>query len=699
MELSSPIDKILICSITPYFLEKGNFWFEKNLNKILEARKTQSFFEDNILYCQKNQNYNFSQFLRKLDEMGYEKVLRVSELGEFSQRGGIIDVFPINPVVEQAHYGAGLNYAIRIEFFGNKIESIELLDIKIKIENIQEAKEILKKKLKSQKLFSDLKGMKSGDYLVHLDHGVGIYNEQRTMNSEQYYVLEYAQGDKLYVPFGLERKLSRYIGFVEPKISRLGSSLWQRTKRKVKEEAEKIAKELLEIYAKREIAARPPYLPEDEMDSKLASSFQYEETPDQIETIEDIKKDLENDRPMDRIVCGDVGFGKTEVALRAMVKTVGSGYQVAMICPTTILANQHFQNFKSRLEKFPIKIAILSRLQSKKEQKEIIDKLKKGQIDIVVGTHRILSSDVAPHLFEKGYGSGLLIIDDEQRFGVRQKEKLKKIRTSLDVLSLSATPIPRTLYLALSSLKNISLIQTPPVGRLPVKTFILSFKEKIIKEAIENEISRGGQVYYLHNRVETIETAKNFLECSMSGFEQRVKIGIAHGRLKEKELVKVMEDFQRKKIDVLVATTIIENGLDLPNVNTLIVADSTRLGLAEAYQIRGRIGRSHIQAFAYFLYPPKFSDEKFKRASGQSLSEKVYPHKFSEGKFWRVKMRLDALKEAEALGSGYRIALKDLEIRGAGNILGKEQSGNINSIGLNLYCQILSESIEKLRTK
>ncbi|OIP75638.1 MAG: hypothetical protein AUK06_01485 [Parcubacteria group bacterium CG2_30_36_18] len=667
------LHKILIVSITPYFLEKNNVWFGQNINKILEARKTQSFFEDNILYCQKNQNYNFSQFLRKLDEMGYEKVLRVSELGEFSQRGGIIDVFPINPVVEQAHYGAGLNYAIRIEFFGNKIESIELLDIKIKIENIQEAKEILKKKLKSQKLFSDLKGMKSGDYLVHLDHGVGIYNEQRTMNSEQYYVLEYAQGDKLYVPFGLERKLSRYIGFVEPKISRLGSSLWQRTKRKVKEEAEKIAKELLEIYAKREIAARPPYLPEDEMDSKLASSFQYEETPDQIETIEDIKKDLENDRPMDRIVCGDVGFGKTEVALRAMVKTVGSGYQVAMICPTTILANQHFQNFKSRLEKFPIKIAILSRLQSKKEQKEIIDKLKKGQIDIVVGTHRILSSDVAPHLFEKGYGSGLLIIDDEQRFGVRQKEKLKKIRTSLDVLSLSATPIPRTLYLALSSLKNISLIQTPPVGRLPVKTFILSFKEKIIKEAIENEISRGGQVYYLHNRVETIETAKNFLECSMSGFEQRVKIGIAHGRLKEKELVKVMEDFQRKKIDVLVATTIIENGLDLPNVNTLIVADSTRLGLAEAYQIRGRIGRSHIQAFAYFLY-------------GSHLTEKV-------------KMRLDALKEAEALGSGYRIALKDLEIRGAGNILGKEQSGNINSIGLNLYCQILSESIEKLRTK
>ena len=669
MELSSHTDKILICSITPYFLEKGNFWFEKNLNKILEARKTQSFFEDNILYCQKNQNYNFSQFLRKLDEMGYEKVLRVSELGEFSQRGGIIDVFPINPVVEQAHYGAGLNYAIRIEFFGNKIESIELLDIKI--ENIQETKEILKKKLKSQKLFSDLKGMKSGDYLVHLDHGIGkfIGHIENYIGDTyaNYYLLEYAEGDKLYVPIGLERKLSRYVGFVEPKISRLGSSLWQRTKRKVKEEAEKIAKELLEIYAKREIAARPPYLPEDEMDSKLASSFQYEETPDQIETIEDIKKDLENDRPMDRIVCGDVGFGKTEVALRTIIKAVKSGHQVAMICPTTILANQHFQNFKERLNDLPIKTVLLSRLQSKKEQKEIVENLKRGQIDVVIGTHRVLSNDV------EFKNLGLLIIDDEQRFGVRQKEKLKKIRTSLDVLSLSATPIPRTLYLALSSLKNISLIQTPPVGRLPVKTFILPFKEKIIKEAIENEISRGGQIYYLHNRVETIETDKNFLECLTLGFEQRVKIGIAHGRLKEKELVKVMEDFQRKKIDVLVATTIIENGLDLPNVNTLIVADSTRLGLAEAYQIRGRIGRSHIQAFAYFLY-------------GSHLTEKV-------------RMRLDALKEAEALGSGYRIALKDLEIRGAGNILGKEQSGNINSIGLNLYCQMLSESIEKLKTK
>ncbi|MDI6591936.1 MAG: helicase-related protein, partial [Patescibacteria group bacterium] len=619
-----------------------------NLNKILEARKTQSFFEDNTLYLEKNQNYNFSQFLRKLDEMGYEKVLQVSEPGEFSQRGGIIDVFPINS-----------NSALRFEFFGNEIEDIEKLPIEI--ENEKSAKEILKKKLKRQLLFSDLKGLKPGDYLVHLDHGIGIYKQQLEINNQKYYQLEYAANDKLYVPINLERKLSRYIGFVEPKISRLGSALWQRVKRKVKKEAEKLAKELLEIYAKREIATRPPYLPEDEIDFQISSSFQYEETPDQIKAIEDIKRDLQRTQPMDRIICGDVGFGKTEVALRVMVKAVKSSYQVAMICPTTILANQHFQNFKERLKNLPIKIVLLSRLQTKKEQKEILKGLKAGKVDIVIGTRRILSDDV------QFKNLGLLIIDDEQRFGVRQKEKLKKLRASLDVLSLSATPIPRTLYMALSSLKDISLIQTPPLGRLSVKTFILPFSEKIIKKAIEKELKREGQVYYLHNRVETIETAKKFLESLVP----KIKIGIAHGRLKEKELVKVMENFQNRKIDVLLATTIIENGLDLPNVNTLIAADSTRLGLSEAYQIRGRIGRSHLQAFAYFLY-------------GSHLTEKA-------------KMRLDALKEAEELGSGYKIALKDLEIRGAGNILGKEQSGNINRVGLNLYCQMLSEAIEKLK--
>jgi len=642
------IQKLLIVGITPYFLEKNNLWFEENLTQILEIRKTQSFFEDNTLYIGRNQKHNLSEFLRKLDEMGYEKVLSVSEPGEFAQRGGVVDVFPVN-----------LNCAVRFEFLGNRIEQVILLPIKI--ENEQKSKEILKKKLKSQKLFSDLKGLKSGDYLVHLDHGIGIYNQQLAIADQQYYQLEYASGDKLYIPVGLERKLSRYLGFVEPKISRLGSQLWQRTKRKIKEGAEKFAKELLEIYAQREVMTRPPYSIDSDIDKQLASDFAFEETPDQIQTIEDIKNDLEKELPMDRIVCGDVGFGKTEIALRAMVKALNSGLQAAMICPTTILANQHFQNFKERVKNLPIRIAMLSRLQSKKEQKRIIEAQKAGAIDIVVGTHRLLSKDI------EFKNLGLLVIDDEQKFGVGQKEKFKKLRASLDILSLSATPIPRTLYLSLSSLKNISLIQTPPAGRLPVKTFILPFSEKTIKKAVETEINRGGQVYYLHNRVETIETAKKFLE----NLVPKAKFGVAHGRLREKELIKVMSEFQDKKIDILVATTIIENGLDLPNVNTLIVADATHLGLAQAYQIRGRIGRSHIQAFAYFLYSKRLGE--------------------------KADIRLKALKEAEELGSGYKIALKDLEIRGAGNILGKEQSGNINSIGLNLYCQILSEAIEKAK--
>jgi len=653
MDLSREIDRVLIVSILPYFLERENFWFEKNLNKILEARKTQIFWQENTLFLEKNLKIPFSFLLRKLDEMGYEKVWQVLQIGEFSQRGGIVDVFPIN-----------LNFAIRIEFLGNKIENI--VSLPVEIEDEKKEKEILKKKLKSQKIFSDLKGLKPGDYLVHLDHGIGKFKcialFQDREKIQKYYLIEYAQGDRLYVPFGLERKLSRYIGFSEPKISRLGTLTWIKTKRKVKEEAEKFAKELLKIYAKREIAARPPYL-KSEMAKYLKETFPFEETPDQEKAIKDVERDLEKERPMDRLICGDVGFGKTEVALRAMVRVVESGYQAAMLCPTTILANQHYQNFKKRLKNLPIEVGILTRIQTKREQKETIKKLKEGKIDILVGTHRILSKDVE---FKK---LGLLVIDDEHKFGVKQKEKLKKLRLELDVLSLSATPIPRTLYLSLSGLREISLIQTPPAGRLPIKTFILPFSERVIKEAIERELKRGGQVYYLHNRIENINSVKNFLESLLP----KVKFGIAHGRLKEKELVKVMEDFQEKRIDVLVATTIIEAGLDLPNVNTLIVADSTRLGLSQAYQIRGRIGRSNVQAFAYFFYPQRLTP--------------------------LAKERLRALKEAEELGSGYKIALKDLELRGAGNILGKEQSGNINKVGLNLYCQMLSEAIEKLKRK
>ncbi len=649
MQNLSTQDRILIVSITPYFLEKGNFWFEENIEKILEAQRSQSFWQDNSLYLERSQECVFFHFLRKLDEMGYEKVFQVSEPGEFAQRGGIVDVFPINT-----------NSAYRLEFLGNKIAGIEELPLKIGDE--KKSKEILKNKLKSQKLFSNLKGLKVGDYLVHLDHGVGkflgfFYKEHK------YYLIEYAGGDRLYVPTDLERKLSRYIGFLDPAVARLGSALWQKIKGRVKEETEKLAKELLELYAEKEVSKRVFYSVDGEIEKKLTSGFLYEETPDQVQTIEDIKNDLKKERPMDRIVCGDVGFGKTEIALRTAVLAAANSRQVAMLSPTTILANQHFNNFKKRLEGLPIKVALLSRLQSKKEQKEIVKELKEGKIDIIIGTHRILSSDIEFKNLQ------LLIIDDEQKFGVKQKEKLRKLRANLDVLSLSATPIPRTLYLALSSLKEISLIQTPPLGRIAIKTYVSPFNPKIVKEAIEFELKRAGQVYYLHNRVETI----NKVTDNIKELVPEAKTGIIHGRLNEKDLVKIMDDFQKEKINVLVATTIIENGLDFPKVNTLIVENSAYLGLSQAYQIRGRIGRSYIQSFAYFFYPKKA----------------ISP---------LAKKRLKALKEAEELGSGYKIAMKDLEIRGAGNILGKEQSGSINQVGLNLYCQMISESVERFKT-
>lgn len=652
---SNNLNKILIVGIAPYFLDKEAFWFEENLKHLLEARQTQSFFEDNIIFLEKDQSINFSGFLRKLDEMGYERVFKVQDPGEFSQRGGIVDVFPINS-----------KNAVRLDFLGNEVDQIKVLE-DVKIENEQKSKEILKKRLKSQKIFSDLKGLKQGDYLVHLDHGVGKFIEVASFNitdetAQKYYVLEYADEDKLYVPLGLEKKLSRYIGFQDPKVSRLGSAIWQKTKRKIKEEVEKLAKELLELYAQKEVMERPPYIEDKEMESQLRSGFQFEETPDQIQAIEDIKKDLKKKKPMDRIVCGDVGFGKTEVAMRTALLAAANNRQTALICPTTILANQHFNNFKKRFERLPVRIAMATRLQTKTEQKKIANELKEGRIDIVIGTHRLLSKDIEFKNLQ------LLIIDDEQKFGVKQKEKLRQMKANLDVLSLSATPIPRTIYLALSSFKSISLMQTPPRGRQAVLTKVLPYSQKIIKTAINYELKRKGQVYFLHNRVQTIEKAKEEIKNLCPG----AKMSFVHGRMPESKLIKIMDDFQKGKIDVLVATTIIENGLDVANVNTILVEDATRLGLSQAHQIRGRVGRSDTKSYAFFLYNKK---------SLTPLAED----------------RLKALEDAQELGAGYRIAIKDLELRGAGNILGKEQSGAINKIGLNLYSQILAEAVEKMK--
>ncbi len=643
--------EILIAGITPYFLERGFLWFAKNKNKIKRARKRQSFFQENTLFLEKDQELRISHLIRKIDELGYEKVQTIDVPGEFSQLGGIVEIFPVNR-----------RNAVRLDFLGNKITNIEILKKGVKRE--KESKDLLKKKLRSQKKYSDLKGIKQGDCLVHLDHGIGVFQGFEKFKEKEYFLLEYAQGDRLFVPKGLERKLTRYVGFLDPPISRLNATTWQKTKRKTREEAEKLAKELLKIYSRKETTTRPPYPSEDEFDSQLAASFLYNETPDQAEAIEDIKRDLEKEKPMDRVVCGDVGFGKTEVALRAAVRVAKSGRQAVLISPTTILANQHYQNFKERLRDLPFKISLLTRFQ--KNQQEVMRDIKENRTDIIVGTHRLLSEDIAPLLFQKE-NSGLLIIDDEQRFGVKQKEKLKKLRGSLDVLSLSATPIPRTLHLALSSFKEISLIQTPPPGRLPTKTFVLPYSLKTIKKAINKEIKRGGQIYYLHNRVRSIEKARQRFQKIFP----RLKIGLAHGAMKENELLENIYSLEKGKIDMLIATTIIENGIDLKNVNTLIVEEASKLGLAQAYQIRGRVGRSCKESFAYFL-------------SGSKLTPKA-------------RKRLRALEKANQPGSGYRVALKDLEIRGAGNVLGKEQSGTINRVGLNLYCQMISQAVEKIR--
>jgi len=660
----------LIVGITPYFLEKGLVWFEENLAHVKKSQKAQAFWQDNTLFLETSQKISVSKVLKKIDEMGYEKVFKIDQPGEFSQVGGIVEIFPINSF-----------FALRFDFLGNTIETIEKLPIEIS--NEQTAKNILKKKLKSQKIFSDLKGLKPGDYLVHLDHGIARYtgkseiqspksetnpNDQKSkFKTEEYYILEYAGGDKLFVPLGLERKLTRYLGFVEPKLSRLGGIFWQKTKHKIKEDAEKFAKELLSMFAKKELATRPPYS-RTEIYEKLEATFPYALTPDQSQCLNEIEKDFSKQKPIDRIICGDVGFGKTEVALRAAALAAENGKQAVVMCPTTILATQHFNTFQKRLFGLPINVALLSRLQNKNEKPKILQGLKEGEIDILIATHSVLSKNI--EFSPPPRGLGLLIIDDEQRFGVKQKEKLRTKNPSIDILYLSATPIPRTLYLALSSLKEISFIQTPPHGRKAVKTFILPFKKDVVKNAIESELKRGGQIYFLHNRVETINAFKLLLE----ELNTNAKIGILHAKLPDKEIIKTLNDFQTGKTNLLLATTIIENGLDISNANTLIVDNAIRLGLAQAYQLRGRVGRSNAQANAYFLYP---------KNTLKGLA----------------KQRLQALKQAEELGSGYKIATADLEIRGAGNILGREQSGSVNRIGLNLYCQMLSEAVEKLKNQ
>lgn len=509
-----------------------------------------------------------------------------------------------------------------------------------------------------------------GDYVVHANHGIGKYLGVETLQVgdiyRDYLHIRYAGDDKLYVPTDQVHLLQKYIGNEgeAPRLHRMGGSDWLKTKTKAKKAVADMAKELLALYAERQLAKGLAFPQDTTWQAEFEDAFPYEETPDQLAAIREIKRDMENERPMDRLLCGDVGFGKTEVAVRAAFKAVMGGKQVAVLVPTTVLAQQHYQTFSSRFSGFAATVDVVSRFRSAREQKDTLQRLKDGQVDVLIGTHRILQADV------QFKDLGLLIVDEEQRFGVKQKEKMKKWSAGIDVLTLSATPIPRTLHMSLVGARDMSIIETPPEERFPVQSYVLEYQEALIREAIKRELKRGGQVYFVYNRVQTIDKMQRRLAEMLPD----AKIKVAHGQMPEELLEQVMLDFYEGEDDVLVCTSIIENGLDVPNANTIIVYDADRFGLSQLYQMRGRVGRSHRMAFAYFTYRPD-----------KVLTEVA-------------EKRLQAIKEFAELGAGFKIAMRDLEIRGAGNLLGAEQHGHIISVGFEMYCRLLEEAVEELRT-
>ncbi|MGC8668126.1 MAG: transcription-repair coupling factor [Chthonomonadales bacterium] len=511
--------------------------------------------------------------------------------------------------------------------------------------------------------------LRPGDYVVHIHHGIGVYRGlvKRAIDGAQrdYLLVEYSGGDRLYVPADQIDRVQRYVGGdgSPPTLNRIGGSDWERTTRRVKEQAKAMARELIELYAARQTAERTPLDEDSPWQREMEESFPYEETPSQLRAIAEVKSDLMAPRPMDRLVCGDVGFGKTEVAIRAAFKVVEAGRQVAVLCPTTVLAAQHHTTFSERLAAYPIRVELLSRFRSRTEQHRTVQALKAGAVDIVVGTHRLLSKDV------EFRNLGLVIVDEEQRFGVGHKERLKQLRKTVDVLTLTATPIPRTLSMALSGLRDMSVIEDAPGGRLPIVTHVSEYNEDLIRDAILRELERDGQVYFVHNRVESID----FVAQRVQRLVPDARIRVGHGQMSEDELERIMYDFYHRAFDVLVCTTIIENGLDIPNVNTIIIDRADRMGLAQLYQLRGRVGRSDRQAYAYLFY----------RRAGQ-LTEVA-------------EDRLAAIRQFTALGSGFQVAMKDLEIRGAGNLLGPEQSGAMVAVGFDLYCKLLSQAVSELK--
>jgi len=562
-------------------------------------------------------------------------------------------------VLVRAPFAQGVSFPdAKLTLYGNA----DLFDVAPAVERPS-------RKIRTSSFFADFAELKPGDYVVHVDHGIGQFEGLRLIESEghrgEFMLLRYAEDARLYVP--LERmdlvQSYRAVEGAHPVLDKLGGTAWASRKSRVRKSLEDMADQLLALYAERKTAQGFAFSPDGAFQREFEDAFEFEETPDQRTAIADIKGDLEKSTPMDRLLCGDVGYGKTEVAMRAAFKAIADSKQVAVLTPTTVLAFQHFETFKKRFAAFPANIEMLSRFRSAAEQKQILTNLEAGKVDIVIGTHRLLSKDV------KFQDLGLLVVDEEQRFGVAHKERLKEMRKNVHALALSATPIPRTLHMSLVGLRDMSLIETPPRDRLAIQTSVTPFSEAVIKKAIDTELARDGQVYFIHNRVESIYS----LATLVTKLVPNARVVVGHGQMGEKELESVMLKFIRDEADVLVATTIVENGLDIPRANTILINRADRLGLAELYQLRGRVGRSHHRAYAYLLVPPE-----------RILSE-------------IARKRLAAMKEFSELGAGFRIAALDLELRGAGNLLGRQQHGHIEAIGFDLYVQMLEGAVAKLK--
>lgn len=560
--------------------------------------------------------------------------------------------------------------------FGNLLKGFEYPELKLCVisdkDVFGEAKRKISKRKSNKKGIGKIKSfaeLKLGDYVVHANHGVGVYKGIKQIevggHKRDYLDIVYDKGDKLYVPVDQLDLVQKYIGSEgkTPKVNKLGSAEWSKAKAKVRKSINEIAQDLVKLYATRATLKGYKYNKDTEWQRQFEDEFPFEETPDQLTSLEEIKKDMESDKPMDRLLCGDVGYGKTEVAVRAAFKAVMDGKQVAFLVPTTILAEQHYKNMLKRFSDFPVKIDMISRFRSAKEQKATLQAAKEGNVDILIGTHRLVSKDI---VFKD---LGLLIIDEEQRFGVAQKEKIKNLKKNVDVLTLSATPIPRTLHMSLTGARDISVIETPPEERYPIQTYVVEQNDQLVRDAVLREINRGGQVYYVYNRVESIENMAKYL----ADLIPECKIGIIHGQMTERQLETEMVSFMNRDYDVLVCTTIIETGIDIPNVNTMIIHDSDKMGLSQLYQLRGRVGRSNRIAYAYFMY-----------TKDKILTEVA-------------EKRLKALKDFTELGSGFKIAMRDLEIRGAGNMMGSAQHGHMAAIGYDLYCRMLEDTIKIIK--